>query len=360
MKSFRRILGAAAIGGLVISSLAGCGGSSSATPKATEAATEAVTEAAAETAAETAADTADTEAAAGKVYHIGICQLVQHAALDRATQGFEDALTELLGEDAVVFDEQNAQGDSQMCATIANQFVSSRYDLIMANATPALQACANATNEIPVVGTSVTSFASALDIELDENACTGINVTGTNDLAPLDQQAQMIQDLFPDAAQVGILYCSAEVNSVYQAEHIAEYLDEMNIAHKDYSFADSNDLQAVTNVCVSECDIMYIPTDNTAASNTELIDGIARPAGVPIIAGEEGICAGCGLASLSIDFYAIGYRAGEIAYEVLANGADPGTLTVEDPDPSSLTKIYNVDIAEALGITLPDDYESIE
>lgn len=359
MKSFRRILAAAAIGGLMVSSLSGCGGSSSQTPAATEAASQA-----ADTQTETVSATeagSETQAEAGdKVYHIGICQLVQHAALDKATQGFEDALTELLGEEAVVFDEQNAQGDSQMCSTIANQFVASQYDLIMANATPALQACANATNEIPVVGTSVTSFASALDIELDENACTGINVTGTNDLAPLDQQAQMIADLCPDVKQVGILYCSAEVNSVYQAEHIAAYLDEMNIAHKDFSFADSNDLQAVTNMCVAECDVMYIPTDNTAASNTELIDSVAKQAGVPIITGDDGTCAGCGLASLSIDFYAIGYRAGEIAYEVLAEGKDPGTLTVEDPDPSSLTKVYNVENAQLLGITLPDDYEPIE
>ncbi len=352
MKSSHRMITTAAIAALALSMITGCGGNSSATTASTAAATEAATTEAASSEA-----AADTE---GKVYNIGICQLVQHAALDRATEGFQDALTELLGEDSVKFDLQNANGDSQVCSTIANQFVASDYDLIMANATPALQACANATNEIPVVGTSVTSFASALDIELDENACTGINVTGTNDLAPLDQQAQMIADLFPEVQQVGILYCSAEVNSVYQAEHIAEYLDEMNIAYKNYSFADSNELQAVVNMCVSECDVMYIPTDNTAASNTELIDSIARPAGVPIIAGEEGICAGCGLASLSIDFYDIGYRAGEIAYEVLANGTDPGTLTVEDPDPSALTRVYNAEIAEELGITLGDDYEPLQ
>ncbi len=353
MKFSRLMLGTAALAALSLSALSGCGSSSSSSaPASTAAATEAPA-----TESESTADTQAQEE--GKVYHIGICQLVQHAALDRATQGFKDALTELLGEEGVVFDDQNAQGDSQTCATIANQFVASGYDLIMANATPALQACANATNEIPVVGTSVTSFASALDIELDENACTGINVTGTNDLAPLDQQAQMIADLFPDVKQVGILYCSAEVNSVYQAEHIAAYLDDMNIAYKNYSFADSNELQAVANMCVSESDVMYIPTDNTAASNTELIDSIARPAGVPIIAGEEGICAGCGLASLSIDFYDIGHRAGEIAYEVLANGADPGTLTVEDPDPSALTKVYNAEIAEALGMSFGDDYEPL-
>jgi putative ABC transport system substrate-binding protein len=344
-KNLRKWMALGAAACLTASCLMGCGSTTESNTTTTEAATE-------------AGDT--TEAAVGDdtVYTIGICQLVQHDALDRATQGFEDALVALLGEDHVVFDYQNAQGDSQTCATIANQFVASDVDLIMANATAALQACANATNTIPVVGTSVTSFASALDIELDENAATGINVTGTNDLAPLDEQAQMIADLFPDVQQVGILYCSAEVNSVYQAEHIAEYLDELNIAHANYSFADSNDLQSVVINAVADCDVLYIPTDNTAASNTNLIDAIARPAGVPIIAGEEGICEGCGLASLSIDFYDIGYRAGEQAYDILVNGADPATMTVEDPQ--TLSRVYNAEIAEALGITLGDDYTALD
>ena len=354
MKFSRLMLGTAALAALSLSALSGCGSSSSSSaPASTAAATEAPA-----TESESTADTQAQEE--GKVYHIGICQLVQHAALDRATQGFKDALTELLGEEGVVFDDQNAQGDSQTCATIANQFVASGYDLIMANATPALQACANATNEIPVVGTSVTSFASALDIELDENACTGINVTGTNDLAPLDQQAQMIADLFPDVKQVGILYCSAEVNSVYQAEHIAGYLEDLDINYKDYSFSDSNDLQAVVTTAVSECDVLYTPTDNTVASNTGLIDSVARPAGVPIIAGEESQCIEAGLASLSIDFYAIGYRAGEMAYDILVNGTDPAAIPIEDPDPASLTKVYNAQIAEDLGITLGDDYKPLD
>lgn len=343
-KSIKKLMAAAAVLCLTLSCLAGCGSSTS---------TETTADTATETEATGAENTADDT-----VYRIGICQLVQHDALDRATQGFKDALTELLGEDHVEFDYQNAQGDSQTCATIANQFVSNDVDLIMANATAALQACANATNEIPVVGTSVTSFASALDIELDENQATGINVTGTNDLAPLDQQAQMIADLFPDAQQVGILYCSAEVNSVYQAEHIKEFMDELGLNHKDYSFADSNDLQAVVNNAVAECDVIYIPTDNTAAANTGVIDAVARPAGVPIIAAEEGICTGCGLASLSIDFYEIGYRAGEQAYDILVNGADPAVMTVEDP--ASLSRIYNAEIAEDLGITISEDYTALE
>lgn len=348
-QNVKKLLTVIAAVSLAAATLMGCGSSSD---------TKQTTEASATEAASTEAS-GETEAAAkDTVYNIGICQLVQHDALDRATQGFQDALVELLGEDHVKFDVQNAQGDSQTCATIANQFVSNNCDLIMANATAALQACSNATSEIPVVGTSVTSFASALDIELDENACTGINVTGTNDLAPLDEQAQMIADLFPEVKQVGILYCSAEVNSVYQAEHIAEYLDELSISHKDYSFSDSNDLQSVVTIAVSECDVLYIPTDNTAAANTSVIDNVARPAGVPIIAGEEGICKGCGLATLSISFYDIGYRAGEQAYDILVNGADPATMTVEDP--ASVTRMYNAEIAADLGFEFGDDYSVLE
>lgn len=355
-KGFKRT--AAAFAAVCMIGMTACGSGNSA-PKETQAASAAATEAASEAVSETASEAAsEGEAADGAVYHVGICQLIQHDALDRATKGFQDALTEKLG-DQVVFDYQNAQGDSQNCATIANAFVAANYDLILANATASLQACSNATNEIPVVGTAITSFPSALDIELNPDGSSGINVTGTNDLAPLDQQAQMIADLFPEVKQVGILYCSAEVNSVYQAEHIAEYMDDLNINHKDYSFSDSNDLQAVVQTAVSECDVLYTPTDNTVASNTGLIDSVARPAGVPIVAGEESQCIEAGLASLSIDFYDIGYRAGEMAYEILVNGADPATMPIEDPDPAALTKVYNPQIAEDLGITFGDDYEPL-
>lgn len=301
--------------------------------------------------------TSANDSADQQTYTIGICQLVQHDALDRATQGFQDALVELLGEDNVTFDLQNAQGDSQMCATIANQFVSDDVDLIMANATASLQACANATSEIPVLATSVTSFQSALEIELDENNATGMNISGVNDLSPLELQAEMIADILPDAKKVGILYCSAEVNSVYQAEHIVEYLPDFGLEYEFYSFADSNELQGIVTKAVAESDVIYIPTDNTAASNTGVIDAVARPAGVPVIAAEEGICKGCGLASISIDFYEIGHRTGEQAYEILVNGADVSTMPTEDPQ--TLTYIYNPEIAEDLGITLGDEYTPI-
>ena len=290
-------------------------------------------------------------------YTVGICQLVQHEALDQATQGFKDALVDELGEDAVTFDEQNAAGDSATCATIVNQFVSNGVDLILANATASLQAAQAATNEIPILGTSVTDYATALDMD-DWTGTTGTNISGTSDLAPLDEQAQMLQELFPDAENVGILYCSAEANSVYQADTITGYLEEMGYTVNVYTFADSNDVASVaTNAC-AENDVLYIPTDNTAASCTENIRNVAVPAGTPIIAGEEGICSGCGVATLSISYYDLGYTTGEMAVRILRDGEDVSTMPVEFAP--NVTKKYNAEICETLGIEVPDDYVAIE
>lgn len=293
---------------------------------------------------------------AATVYNIGICQLVQHEALDAATKGFKDALTEKLG-DKVVFDEQNAAGDSATCSTICNQFVSSKYDLILGNATPALQAAVSSTNTIPVLGTSITDYATALDID-NWTGVTGYNVSGTSDLAPLDKQAEMIKELFPNAKNVGILYCSAEPNSKYQAETIKKYLTDMGYAITDYTFADSNDVTAVTQNACSNSDVIYIPTDNTAASCTEAINNVAEPAGIPIVSGEEGICRGCGIATLSIGYYDIGYATGEMAYDILVNGADVSKMEVKFA--SDTTYKYMPDRAAKLGVKIPESYTAIE
>lgn len=289
-------------------------------------------------------------------YSIGICQLVQHDALDAATQGFKDALTEKLG-DKVSISEQNASGDSPTCSTIVNQFVASGVDLILANATAPLQSAAAATDTIPILGTSVTDYATALDIDQWEGT-TGRNISGTSDLAPLADQAAMLNELFPDAKTVGMLYCSAEPNSEYQVRVVTEALEEMGYTCKNYSFADSNDIASVATSAVSECDVIYIPTDNTAASATSVIDSVCRPAGVPIIAGEEGICKGCGVATLSISYYDLGYQTGLMAYEILVNGADISTMEVQFAP--NVTKKYNAEICAELGITVPDGYTAIE
>lgn len=333
-------------------SLAACGSSSS---NSSDTAAEETTD---ETTEDSDAGEAGEEASADTVYSIGICQLVQHDALDAATQGFIDALNDLLGEDGWTYDLQNAAGDSATCATIANSFVSDGVDLIMANATAPLQAAAAATSEIPILGTSVTDYATALDID-DWTGTTGTNISGTSDLAPLAEQAAMLNELFPaeDYPNVGILYCSAEPNSKYQSDVITEELTAMGYTVSEFTFADTNDIASVAQEAADGSDVIYIPTDNTAASSTETINNVCQPAGVPIIAGEEGICSGCGVATLSISYYDIGYATGEMAYEILVNGADVTAMEVQYAP--QVTKEYNAALVDALGITIPDDYVAI-
>lgn len=293
----------------------------------------------------------------GKIYNIGICQLVQHDALDSATKGFKDALTDKLGAGRVKFDEQNASGEAATCSTIVNQFVSSNVDLILANATAPLQAAAAATDTIPILGTSITDYATALEMGNWEGS-TGRNISGTSDLAPLDEQAAMIKELFPNAKTVGLLYCSAEANSAYQIEEMEKHLADAGYTTEKYSFADSNDIASVTTQAASKSDVIYVPTDNTAASNAEIINNICLPAKVPVVAGEQGICIGCGVATLSINYYDIGYQAGEMAYDILENDADITTMDVEFAN--QVTKQYVPSRCEELGLTIPDDYTAIE
>ncbi len=298
---------------------------------------------------------ADTEE---KTYTIGICQLIQHAALDAATQGFMDALTEKLG-DNVTFDLQNAQGESTMCATIVTGFVANEYDLIMANATPALQAAVSATDTIPILATSVTDYATALAIDdMDATVGTGINVSGTSDGVSAQLYADAVMELVPDAKNVAVLYCSAEPNSVVQADEFIACMDELGVSTTVYTFTDSNDIQAVATSAVEGADAMYIPTDNTAASNMTIISNVCEGVNLPVICGEEGMCSVGGLATVSISYYDIGYLCGEMAYDILVNGADVSAMPIgyaSDPE-----KKYNADYAAAIGFEMPDDYVAIE
>lgn len=288
-------------------------------------------------------------------YRIGICQLVQHPALDQATQGFIDAVKEGLGDD-VTIDNQNASGDSANCATIINGFVSSNVDLILANATAPLQAAASATDTIPILGTSITDYASALEID-NWNGTVGRNISGTSDLAPLSEQANMIKELFPNVRKVALFYCSAEANSAYQIDEVEKYLTQLGVASERFSFTDTNDVASVAQRACDSADVMYIPTDNTAAANTEAIANIVIPAKVPVIAGEEGICAGCGVATLSISYYDIGHTTGEMAVQILKDGADITKMPVQYAP--QVTKKYNASICEQLGITPPEGYQAI-
>ena len=338
MNVLSKVTALAAASAMVLS-LAACGGGTASTPAATT----------------SAAPEASTPAEGTASYTIGICQQMTHEALDAATQGFKDALNELL-PGQVEFVEQDAGGEYANCGTIMDGFVAEGVDLILANATYPLQAAASATADIPILGTSVTDYATALSID-DWTGTVGGNISGTSDLAPLDQQAAMLQELFPDATTVGLLYCSGEPNSVYQVETIQGYLEDMGYTCEQYAFTDVNDLSSVAQTACDGSDVIYIPTDNTAAANTETIANVVIPAGVPVIAGESGICSGCGVATLSISYYDIGYKTGEMAAQILTGEADISTMPVEYAP--NVTKMYNAANCEALGLTMPEDYEPI-
>ena len=290
-----------------------------------------------------------------KTYKVGVVQLVQHEALDAATKGFTDALKEALG-DKVEVEVKNASGDSNNCSTIVNGFISDKVDLIMANATPALQAAASATSTIPILGTSVTDYATALEIA-DWTGTVGGNISGTSDLAPLDKQAAMLQELFPNAKKVGMLFCSSEPNSKYQVDEVTKLLSAAGITCTEYTFTDSNDVSSVTQKACDDSDVLYIPTDNTAASNTEAIANVVLAAGTPVIAGEAGICRGCGVATLSIDYYELGKITGQMAAKILTGEADISTMPVEFAP--TATKQANMANCEKLGITVPADFTAL-
>ena len=289
-------------------------------------------------------DTANTNSNADKTFTVGISQLVQHPALDAATQGFMDALKAELG-DKVTFLNENANNDPAVCTTIVTNFVSKKVDLIMANATPALTAAVNGTSTIPILGTSITEYGVALGIE-NFSGTVGGNVSGTSDLAPLDQQAQMILDLYPDAKTVAMLYCSSEPNSAYQVKVIKEALEAKNITVVDKSFTDSNDVNVVAAAAAAEADVIYIPTDNTAAECATAINGVIGT--TPAIVGEEGICKGCGVATLSISYYDLGTATGKMAAKILKGEADITTMPIQYAE--TFTKKYNPEKCQQLGI----------
>ena len=288
-----------------------------------------------------------TSCSKDEVYEVGVIQLVTHDALDAATEGFVQALKDKLGEENVNIDVQNAANSTDTCATIANSFVTKNVDLIMANATPALQAAYNATTTIPILGTSVTEYGVALGIE-NFSGTVGTNVSGTSDLANLDNQAQMILDLVPEAKKVGMLYCSSEANSDYQVKKVSEYLKGKGVECTNYAFSDSNDVGTVAEKAAKECDAIYVPTDNTAASCAETIYG--KTGKTPIIAGEAGICAGCGIATLSISYYDLGYKTGEMAAQILKGEAKVEEMAIAYAPQE--TKKYNAAICEDLGIDI--------
>lgn len=297
----------------------------------------------------------DAPADDGK-YVIGICQISPHPALDKATEGFKDAVIEGLGAGNVTFDFQDAAGDAGTCSTIINGFVASNVDLIMANATPAVAAAFNATDSIPILGTSVTEYGVALGLD-NFNGTVGMNVSGTSDLADLSKQAQMVMDWCPNAKKVALLYCSAEPNSKYQVEMVKKELESNGVECDFFAFTDTSDMLSVTTEACNYGDAIYVPTDNTVANYANAIDSVCRPAGVPIIAGEAGICSGCGIATMSIDYYDLGYLTGEMAVQILRDGADITKMPIAYVE--DVSYLYNEEICNALGITPLEGYEKL-
>ena len=290
-----------------------------------------------------------------KTYTVGVVQLVQHEALDAATKGFTDALKEALGDKVNVV-VKNASGDSNTCGTIVNGFLADNVDLIMANATPALQAAASATSTVPILGTSVTDYATALEIA-DWTGTVGGNISGTSDLAPLDQQVAMLQELFPNAKKVGMLFCSSEPNSKYQVDEVTKLLSNAGITCTEFAFTDSNDVSSVTQKACDASDVLFIPTDNTAASNTEAIANVVLASNTPVIAGESGLCKGCGVATLSIDYHELGTITGQMAAKILTGEADVSTMPIQFAP--SVTKQANMANCQKLGITVPAEYTAL-
>ena len=297
-----------------------------------------------------------TAAAEEAQYTIGVCQLVQHDALDKATQGFMDSLTERLG-DQVRFNVQNASGDSATCITIANAFIAEDVDLILANSTQALQAVYAATGDIPILGTSVTDYAAALDMD-EWTGVTGTNVSGASDLAPLPEQAELLRQMFPSKRNVGLLYCSAEANSEYQATIMRGLLTAMGYICTDYTFTDTNDVFSVAHTACASSDVIYVPTDNTVASCREVIRNAVEMENTPIVGGDKGICSGCGVATLTADYYDLGRVTGEMAYEVLVNGADVSTMPIRFSP--TFAKQYNPELCALLGMEIPEGFEAIQ
>ncbi len=289
-------------------------------------------------------------------YNVGICQFSDHGALDSATEGFKAALTEKLG-DKIAFTEKNATGGVDEAIQICTIFANDKCDLIFANSTNALSAAANVTSSIPIVASSVTDFASTLGLESGITK-TGINVAGCSDMLPLEKQAAVIHEIFPTAGNIGILYCSSETNSRYQADIMRKELTSYGYTCKDYTFVDTTDLSAVTMNAAEDCDVIFTPTDNTVASNTGAINNILEPAGIPLIAGNYDVAVECGIATVGIDYYDLGYKSGLMAYEILVNGKNPGDMEIGYAD--EYLKKYVPERAELLGIEIPEGYEAIK
>ena len=287
-------------------------------------------------------------------YKVGIVQLMQHVALDQATQGFQDSLKEKLGDD-VTFDVQLASGEPTNCTTIVTKFVNDGVDLIMGNATPAVIAAKEATATIPIIGTSVTDYVAAEAAIVASNEAPGANVTGYSDMSDIAAHVELTQKLCPDAKTVAIIYCSAEPNSVIQGGQAEELYKAAGFTTITLTASDITTISTVVTSACDQADVIYIPTDNLFAENMESVKNITEPAKIPVICGESGMVQSGGTASVSIDYYTLGYRAGEMAYEIMVNGADPATTPIGFMTADDMELVINEENVAAIGLTIPED-----
>ncbi len=282
-------------------------------------------------------------------YSIGIVQTIEHGALDQANQGFVDALKDAgISEDSI--EQQNAQGDQSACQTIATTYANDGKDLVLAIGTQAAQAMSGASTDIPIVGTAITDYVDAGLISSNEEP--GGNVTGTSDLTPVADQIDMLHKLLPDAKKVGILYCSAESNSLVQVEMAEAACKELGIETERYTVSSSNEIQQVVESTVGKVDALYAPTDNTIAAGMSTVSMVANENKLPVIVGCDTMVEDGGLCSYSINYYDLGYKAGEMAVEILENGGDPATMSIEYLSSDECELVTNEETAEALGIDL--------
>ncbi|WP_455137811.1 ABC transporter substrate binding protein [Thermophilibacter sp.] len=294
-----------------------------------------------------AGDGGSGDGGSGSDYKIGVLQLTEHGALDQSNQGFVDALADA-GIPADSIDQQNAQNDQSACQTIAQTLVNNDCDLIYAIGTPAAQAVAGATADIPIVGCAITDYAASGLVESNDEP--GGNLTGASDMTPVADQIDLLQQLLPDVKSVGLLYCSAEANSEIQIQMAEEALDGAGIAHDRYTVSSSNEIQQVVESMVGKCDAVYAPTDNTIAAGMSTVAMVANENGLPTIVGCDTMVEDGGLASYSINYYDLGQKAGEMALKILQDGADPATMPIEYLSSEECTLIVNQETADALGV----------
>ena len=295
---------------------------------------------------EPAAEGSSSTPANGTTYKIGVLQLTEHTALDAANAGFVKALDDS-GIDYEI-DQQNAQNDQSACQTIASKLVNDGDDLILAIGTPAAQAVAGATSDIPIIGTAITDFAESGLV--DDNDAPGVNLTGTSDMNPVADQMDLLQQLLPDAKTVGLLFCTAEANSEIQIQMAEEELDKLGIAHERFTVSSSNEIQQVVESMVGQVDVIYTPTDNTIAAGMTTVAMVANENKLPTICGEVGMVENGGLASISINYEELGYRAGEMAVEILTEGADPAEMPIGTMGSDECDLVYNQETADEIGV----------